>query len=225
MINNKKMVNFRNINKIKNNKKKTRTAPVGKRGFSLVEMLVALFIFSLVMMTVVSVFASFVSNRKKIGNVQRDLENGRTAIELMAKNIRMSCGVGIGYVSSGEETTGSALFMYNNSQGKCLIYQFQNGNLKSSSAPIEAPPGSENEPCPYDCRPVNAGYSNWKTLVSSNIQAGEFRIVKTDREPASVDGDPRVVGKATILMSIGADMPVTLQTTVSHRDYEELAPN
>lgn len=93
------------------------------RGFSLPEVIVSMFIFVLMMLTVTSVFVVMVKMRKEAREMQRNMESIRYAVELMAKNIRMS------RVDSSSGTT-SDLFIYNNSQGKCMEFKLDNDDIK-----------------------------------------------------------------------------------------------
>ena len=63
-------------------------------GFSFVELMISIFILSLIMLASVAVFSSIVKARKDALKVSTDIETGREAIEIMAKNIRMSSHLG-----------------------------------------------------------------------------------------------------------------------------------
>ena len=60
------------------------------RGFSFVELVVAIFIFTLVMITMSSTYGKFFVAQKKTRAVQQNAEDARFAMELIAKSLRTS---------------------------------------------------------------------------------------------------------------------------------------
>lgn len=60
-----------------------------QKGFTLVELLVAIFIFSLVMVAIVSVFVSLVVSYGKIKAIKTVKENAEFAMNFIAKDVRM----------------------------------------------------------------------------------------------------------------------------------------
>lgn len=164
-----------------------------KKGFSLLEMIVVICIFAFISLSVVSSFASIMGAQNKARKIQKEMEAAGTAMESMAKTIRMSS-----YLT--KNSGNSSIYMYNNSQGKCVRYRFSASNLQVAEfVPLD--PASE-------CS-TGANYTNYINIISG--VSGIFSVVKTD---ATVD--PKVIGKATILMKMGDS---SLQTTVSFMDY------
>jgi prepilin-type N-terminal cleavage/methylation domain-containing protein len=168
------------------------------KGFSLMELIIAMFIFVLMITVAVSVFANVVKTRKDTRSLQKNLEAGRTAIELMAKNIRMSSGLTTFNASHG-------IRMFNNSQDRCIVYNFTGGDLKTGLGPI----GNTN------CGGVSAG----NDVIDGGV-SGSFVVVPTDIGSGFGDSD-QDIGRATININIGSGFSQEhLQTTVSFRDYE-----
>jgi hypothetical protein len=124
-------------------------------------------------------------------------------MEMMAKNIGMSSQAT--YTSTPPT---KVIRMYNNSQGKCIVYQFDSASLKGKI---------------YDPTLI-AGLPNCSTLpviddviIASGVD-GDFYVT-----PTVTTGSPKRIGKATIRIKIGTGSSTQyLQTTVSFRDYGEV---
>lgn len=175
---------------------KNKKIKLRKNGFSLIEMVVAVFVFSIISLTAVAVFANVVRTREYTRDMQKDLESSRTAIEQMAKNMRLSTGL-------ASYNSNSGIYMYNTSQEKCVKYQFVGKQLESSvvEAPEPEADGSiDCESASYDLTPI----------TEANITKGKFFVTETD--VAS-----KVIGRVTIVMTI--DDKEHLQTSVSLIDY------
>ncbi|MFZ2226847.1 MAG: prepilin-type N-terminal cleavage/methylation domain-containing protein [Candidatus Moraniibacteriota bacterium] len=165
-------------------------------GFSLIEMLISVFIFTLIVTVVTFAFSKAFFSSQKTRVVQRNIEDGRIAIETMAKNIRMSKKL---------VATESTIKMYNNSQDKCIAYVFLNNKLQIVMYDAE---GSTSDPTCAD-----PTMSNAVDLVSANI-TGSFHVDETST------ASPKRIGRATILVNIGTGTDMQhIQTTVSFRDY------
>lgn len=165
------------------------------KGFSLLEMLIAGFIFSLVITTAVSVFSNVFFTGEKTRGVQKNIETARTALDLMAKNMRMSSELG------PNNTNTLNIYMFNNSQGECIGYRFNSGALEM--AQMENPTSGST-----DCSGV-FGAGDYTSITEGNV-SGRFYVISTSNV------DPKRVGKATARMEIDGQY---LQTTVSFRDY------
>lgn len=159
-------------------------------------MMISMFIFVLTIITAVSIFSTVAHTRHKSREIQRNMEDARTALDLMAKNMRMSTGLG----PSG---TVQEIYMYNNSQGQCISYKFDSSKLKIS----QETPSNPNIPA---CDTIL--YPPYSSVIESDV-SGRFAIV-----PTSITA-PKTVGKATIILTIGG---VNMQTSVSFRDYNNM---
>jgi Tfp pilus assembly protein PilV len=176
------------------------------RGLSIIELLVAVFIFTIIIVAATSTFTNTFSTWKKTRQTQADLEKARTAMETIGKSIRMSNQL---------KYSSNTLSMFNNSQNKCIRYSSGAGGslVSTTCTPTEA----NIEATTYDCELDNCGgdnYGNQVTLVSSDVVL-TFNVEETD-----VAGHE--MGKATmsILVGTGAQQR-RIQTTVSFRDYKE----
>jgi prepilin-type N-terminal cleavage/methylation domain-containing protein len=191
-------------------KKKIKNAS----GFSLIELLVAVFIFVLIIMAATETFTSTFSAWTKTRRTQTNLENARTALETIGKSIRMSNQL---KYSSG------VLSMFNHSQNKCLRYRSGAlGSLESSTCAIKEP-NPPTDPFTYDCSKdaCDGGnsYGSWLTLVNSDFEL-YFNVVETKKDS---DVNNNVVGKATISALVGSGVAEheRIQTTVSFRDFKD----
>lgn len=194
-----------NLQKIKNNNIQT------KKGFTLVEALVAVFVFSLVMISVVSIFSKFVVVQKRSRAVQQNMEDAKYAMELMSKTIRTSSVVSCNGAATCPATT-NKIEIYDYSQGMCIVYSFSGGKIQSGSA-NPATAGDKNS-CSFGSIALNP-------IVGNTINQMNFGVDQT------VSGTK--IGKVTISMTICSDSGcggtvndlVNIQTTVSLRDYQE----
>ena len=180
--------------------KKTRT---GKKyaGFTFIELTVAIFILSLIMLTAVSVFAKVALVRKEYGKTLNDVRSGREAIQIMAKNMRVSSQ--LNYLNAGDST---AIYFFSSSQARCISYRFYNNSLQMA----EASPGGITL---ADCSGASVNYSNSYVPVTSGMKVtGSFNIT-----PTNETSSPKVIGRGTIDMVI--DDNEKMQTTVAFLDY------
>lgn len=169
-------------------------------GFSLLEMMISMFIFVLAIVTAVSIFSSVSFTRKNSREIQKNMEDARTALDLMAKNMRMSIGL---------NGTTSMIYMFNTSQGNCVSYKFESSKLKIAQ---KIPDASFSEA--ERCNTTNMTYnsSDYVDIIQNDV-SGSFAIV-----PTSITS-PKTVGKATIILTIDG---VNMQTSVSFRDYNNI---
>lgn len=170
-------------------------------GFSLVELLVATFIFSLIVVTAISVFLNVYSNQNRVRKIQQGVEASRTAMELMAKNIRM------GAIDGSYSAESDHIYFYNYSQGKCITYSIQDNKIKFKELSVKR----IDQP---DCS--TASYGQLSDLVSvDNIESLNFKITK------SFYGESNpLVGRVTMVIKV-EDSNEPAQTTISLRDYLE----
>ncbi len=192
---------------IKIKQKRNKNAPYSilhapcRKGFSLLEMIIAVFIFSLVVTVAVSAFVSAVSVRKKTKEIQQNMENARVAIDGMAKALR-----------NGDIITGTVntILAYNYSQERCEQYLFSGNNLTYSfKSVLQADYMADKTLC-------NSSLGGTFNMLSGTVSSGKFNVIP------SVAGSS--VGRVTILMQIqnagGADKAL-MQTTVSLRSLSQ----
>jgi len=195
------------------------------KGFSLIEILIAVFIFSLIMTATTQVFTGLIKGYFKTKKVQRDLENAQFASSLLTKSLRTSVLIKCDGAASCAGGSHASLQVYDYSQKKCIIYQISGNNLKI---------GSEDYSVGHDTDP--AGDCAAKTFIASEMfsmasdissDSGKFYVV-----PYSASA-PKEVGKVTLALKIcpgavcgggSTSDEADIQSTVSLRNYQEVAP-
>jgi prepilin-type N-terminal cleavage/methylation domain-containing protein len=208
------------ISNLKIIRKNRKAASAVRKGFSLLEMIVAMFISTLIVTVVVAAFASAFRSRESAGNTQRSIEEAKTAMEYMAKIIRMSSNV---KVIDG----GASVQMYSKSLSKCVKFKYDSNKIAEYRCDPEATDvGNINRgPCYYstgsdpDLTPCS-GSSDfpaslalaYKEITGSSLNSAGFYTpgLKIDR--------------VTIRMEMLNDSNAKMQTTVSARDYRDLNP-
>ncbi|MFA7319757.1 MAG: hypothetical protein WC022_04150 [Parcubacteria group bacterium] len=164
--------------------------------FSLLELVMAIFILSLITLTAVSVFANIVRTRKNAIKAANDIEAGREAIEIMAKNIRMGS-----HLSPGGSS--NLIYFFSEVTGECISYSISGNRLNSAAA---APSGT-------DCTPGAVNYTYQPMTRSDMTVTGSFVVTQTN-----TTSTPKVIGRVTTVLLI--DGKYNLQTTISIRNYE-----
>jgi prepilin-type N-terminal cleavage/methylation domain-containing protein len=175
-----------------------------REGFVLIEMMVALFIFSLITTAIVGVFIVSYKSQQFSKTAQQDLENVRVAMELMAKNIRMS---------TLDEGNDSSIYIYNYSQGKCIGYRMRENVTDSSKKSLEYAEERidrlDSDGNIENCESVLIN-SDFSSLTSdSKLSSVYFKVRKTSVSE---------MGKVTIVMILDNNS-TPFETTVSLRDY------
>jgi len=177
--------------------------PTRRRGFSLLEVIIAMFIFIIVATTVSAVFGKIILAYRSTHTTQKNLENVQYAMNQMAKILRG------GAIMSG--WTASNIRVYDYAQKKCIEYAFAGSSLTYAdlSYPAASLDSDNITTCPLDT------LSSAADMASGNI-SGNFYVVP----PVA---DTRA-GKVTISMKVcsvvGCAGPAYIQTTVSLRNKE-----
>ncbi len=200
------------------------------RGFTFLEVVVAVFIFSLIMTATAAIFAKMIWAYGNAKAIQRDLEAAQQAMSLMAKSIRTSSVVLCGYgasdpnnsnCSGGMLGTIYSIRIYDYSQadsGGCVEYKIMSNNLYARRA---------NVALVHDrtaCDTYNFPGGTFQPMINttSSQVSGQFQVVRSSSSPPTV-------GKVTISMEVcppnGCSSnprdQVRMQTSVSLRDYSE----
>lgn len=178
-----------------------------KEGFTLIEVVVALFMFSLLMSSVSGIFANTFLGYKAARASQRNTENAQYAMNAMAKELR---------TSSIASSTAAAVKFYDYSQNICFSYRIRNINPSESYLEVAS---ASPTPIP-DTAAAKLSWCNLAslgsyTIVTTGVVTGNFSVI-----PSSAVA-PVSVGKVTISLQIaeGTKYAARLQTTASLRDY------
>ena len=93
-------------------------------GFTLIELIVALAVFSSVVLSISGIFISVINSQRKILSIQNTQEAGRYLLESMIKEVRMS-------IINSSSADGVFTLNITNSKGETLDYIFDNTDRKS----------------------------------------------------------------------------------------------
>lgn len=181
-----------------------------KAGFSFIEVIVATFIFVLMMTAVAMTFSSLFSGYKSAKTIQKNLENAQYAMNLMAKSLRTSSVVFP--VSDGNSET---VKFYDYSQKKCIELSFDTpGNLMYREISNSDLDDSLNKKLWCE----NGVFTDNLTNLTAGYVSGSFYVV-----PSSADS--KTVGRVIISMEVCSDSTcknsARIQSAVSLRDYGE----
>jgi len=181
-----------------------------KKGFTLLEIIVALFVFSIAMVAVTAIFASFVSANRTTKNTQKALEDAEQAMNTMVKTIRTSSVVVPAVASTTPVTTIRILeYSQNPASPQCQIYQFtgSGGNARIQHALATDLAGTNSI---ATCQAAGVTFQPLTNVIDTPVTGG-FIVTPSASQ---------TVGKVTILMSVTAGTIQTpIQGTVSLRDY------
>lgn len=189
-----------------------RISPKNLPGFSLLEVLLATFIFSIVMVGVTSYFVSIAAANQNTKRLQQNLEDIRFAMSRVAKVFRTSVVVS---PTSSQDVAEIRVFDY--SQSQCLRYAFEGSGMVEYSMTL--PAGQPDEK--LWCAGLNPAAFTSNTLVSVENGAtlkGRFAVVPSDDGSGGSELAGRVTMNATVTRQNDAS---TVQTTVSLRNYQE----
>lgn len=173
-----------------------------KKGFSLLETLIAILVFSLAMVMLVGVFSNFLKNYAKVKKTQKNIENAQYTMNLMAKTIRTSEIAS----SIGPDVWDAAtnLDLFNYSQGKCIRYSY-NG----SAIQVQTNTGGT---------PATLADCDFNSLTSPANLVTNITGASISATPTINGGASPVYGRVTISLKVqdGAS-EIPIQMTVSLR--------
>jgi len=207
--------------KKKQNKKDTNVpcsmfyAPC-RNGFSLLEMIIAVAIFALVAVAAMSAYVNIFKAGKNAKTVQKNVENARGAMDIIAKTIRS------GTIDGAPTQSDIFLFVYDagsKTDGKCFKFSFIGNSIQEKQTAI-----SHDRLATYqDCS--SAGVASYYGSAIDLVNTSGFTV--TGKFAATLPA-PSAAGKVTILAKVqnlsGTDN-ANLQTTVTLSSSQEIAPN
>lgn len=182
---------------MKNNIKK-----INKRGFTLVEVIVAIGMFVIIISASSGIFARLFKSYKGAKNVSENMKNAQFAMNLMSKTFR---------TSSVKYETANVLVVYDYSQSACIRYIFNGTALTKATAAVTE----------SNC--VSTAVFSAPTVMTSGVVTGSFYA----RDSKGNDGDNSSdrVGLVTVNMrisnggSVDTGSSTRIQSTSSLRDY------
>lgn len=175
------------------------------RGLTLIEVIVSLFIFSLMMVAVSQIFAKAFSGYRNTRATQRDVENAQYALNLLSKELRTSTVVAP--LSGPFPRSSQTIKFYDHSQGRCFYYR-----ANSPQNPYTLQVASALATSVSNCQTMNL--TTFSTISTGRVE-GSFRVT-----PSQGGGSKRA-GKVTISLDISEDAThrAQIQTTASLRDF------
>ena len=207
----KKMI--KNICKRKKTQKKYWQV---KPGFTLIEVIMAMFIFTVMMTAISGVLVSFIKANKYARAIQQDLEDAEYAMNIIAKTLRTSSIFDTAVNLNNKDI----IDIYDYSQGKCIRYRFSGNNLTTRSTTPDDP--ADPSTCSTDLSNMPPSPSPDSNLTNSgNVLVSESGFVR------KVQTDSNTVGSVSVLITIreaGTTDKAAVQTSVSLHDYSEVNP-
>lgn len=181
------------------------------QGFSLLEVLLSVFIFSVIMLGVTSYFVSIVATNQNSKRLQQNLEDIRFAMNRIAKVLRTSVVV---IPTSMSNVTTIRVFDY--SQSKCLQYAFEGDSISEYSKDLPVGQSDEKSWC---ASATGFTQSVLMDVASGANMSGQFVAVPSDDGSGGSEFAGRVTMNAKVTRQGNSS---TVQTTVSLRNYEEV---
>lgn len=181
-----------------------------KKGFTLIEMLMAIFIFALMVSAASGIFIKMVQSYRCSKVVQKDLENAQYAMNLMMKTLRTSSIVNCSSGFPNCPGTSAWIRVYDYSRDECRMYSFNDNRLEER---VPDPPIVITDPS--DCSGgIYGGSALSKSLTTGNV-SGSFNTTVSSNVPGS-----EVMGKVTVSVTVSSGGNTThIQSSVSLRDY------
>ena len=202
-----------------------------KKGFTLVEMMVSIFVFAIMMTAIAGIFARQISSYKQTRIMANDLENAQFALNYIAKTLRTSSIIGKGSSSGGtslldyrtspqkwlddfwstsvDSTNGQGLIVYDFSQEACIIFTFRNSNETYAhkalwiETMVGVVPIDNIEMCLDADTWSNASAANKKEQrLTTGEVTGSFKVAPTRYRDVRNSRGTDVIGRATVLMEV-----------------------
>jgi len=180
-----------------------------KKGFTLVEIIIAVSIFSMVMISLAGIFSSSIKGYRIAKATQKDLEDAQFIINQMVKILRTSS------VDFG--STSSELKIYDYSLSRCYRYRFEGNKIQISFIPDSLPADTPN-PIGW-CNDNEGNFSAYKDMANFYVKEGHFFSIYSRKDTGN-----EKLGKVTVSMELCQDSEcledrIRIQSSASLRDY------
>lgn len=177
---------------------------MNKRGFTLIEMMVAIGILTVIVVLSIGIFSRFMRLQESATQTQILLEGMRSSLELMNREIRT--GFGSTYVVA--DGAGSGV-LFRNQDGVCVHYRWKDGGLERAESAVG---GAE-------CVITDFSGAKYARLTNSKIVIKDMRFDATTADV--VAGKLQNQGFVTTMISAtterNAGQPLHLQSTITSR--------
>lgn len=175
-------------------------------GFTLVEMIIAIGVFSIMSVAIAGAFTSGFSSYGDTRELQRNVETAQYALNTLEKLLRTST------VVSAAGNNVQAITFYDYSSSRCFRYRFVAGGSFAAQWFVTSDPFGTS-PCVTGSASFSAS-----AAVTSGYVTGGFTIVPSDKLST-----PKKMGRVTVNLSVKADSGAAIesriQATSSLRDY------
>lgn len=168
---------------MKNKGKKNKSSKIFKKGFSLIEALISVLIFSLAVVMMIGSFANLLREYNDAKRAQRNVENAQYVMNLMAKSIRTSV------ISDPAISPNMITFdTLDYTQNQCIryIYDGVNDRLRIGRTADTGPSLNEITDC------------NWGSLAIEDLTDSVIRNAYIDAETSN----PSAPGRVTISLEV-----------------------
>lgn len=187
------------------------------KGFTLIEMIIAIGVFSIMSVAIAGTFTSGFSSYSDTRELQRNVETAQYALNTLEKLLRTST-----VVSAGGANVQTVTF-YDYSSARCFRYDIISIGFDSN---LFARWFATTDPFGADpCTTGSASFSA-SAQVTSGYVTGGFTVVPSDKDGAVIDGDPKAMGRVTVNLSVKASSTAAIasriQATSSLRDYSNV---
>ncbi|OHA02448.1 MAG: hypothetical protein A3I44_04990 [Candidatus Sungbacteria bacterium RIFCSPLOWO2_02_FULL_51_17] len=204
----------------------TEKQPIGATGFTIMEMIIAMGIFSVVMMTSVSIIVMAQNAQIKVRNLQNVQDNIRFILEFMNKELRTGTYISLcDWGDAGDPVLPDTKIILINDLGARVAYQFNNDPAVLAIERFEYRAGIGIPTCantniqlipPSDI--VNGGQITTDEVVVERFGFHSRATIGIAR--GSADGQPRIVITVRVRskgLKAALDSTMNLQTTVTVR--------
>ncbi len=193
-----------------------------QKGFTLIELMVSIFIFLIIVALVIEIFGKQVVVSRHARILQRNIDDAEFAMNYLAKTLRTSTlpTSPEGEDGSANQNLGTAyvqtLYAYDYSQGKCFKFAFEDDSLivysvEGNVVQEKYDSGGATEKveinrgnlfvCAYD-----NNYTGDGMKLTSGKVTGSFYMTPTREDADEVEGEPEVyhesMGKVTVTLEI-----------------------
>ncbi|MGC9602476.1 MAG: type II secretion system protein [Minisyncoccia bacterium] len=201
---------------------KTRL-PAGRQGFTLIEMLVSVALFSVVMVMALGALLSLSTADRKAQALKSSVDNLNFALDSMSRTIRTGYNYHCGSSSGGDCKAGNNTFYFTANNGVVTAYRLESLTVDSNAAAIcgqtIATPG---------CLAISVGGGAWASITSPDVIINDLSASNSYSFHlwGTTTGD-NIQPIVVITLSGYAQVSTTqqsafhLQTTVTQRIYDQ----
>ena len=179
-----------------------------KSGFTLIELMITISVFSLVMMSAVDVMVTVFRAQAKATAVKDVLDNARFPLELMTRELRT--GTDFEFPAAPLGCPSGGLYLVSHNQGSSQARYYYRKDMGGYYAIMRVAPASLFINCPAD----------EQQFTAEEVDIDQVSVILHGKILGSTDGQPRI----TISMTLhsrdaryGSDTKMTLQTTIAQR--------